>query len=258
MSAENEKKNDRKIYIKFAVALACCFLLGSVVGKGARYLEKALEGRENIFEGLKYAAGYILPALFIAMNVIVFTVSMVIYGRMKKLAMSWDGEDEDVIGTVEYRLNIPVLMTTISLICNFALFAGIAELTEVLEDESFSDIIFMINILTFVISFIMVTIVNKLVLDLEKKLNPEKRGNMFDTRFARNWEESCDEAQKQILYKSAYKAFSATNITCMILWGIAFAGQFAFHTGAFAGICICIIWLVMDVVFTVTSMKLER
>ena len=40
-------------------------------------------------------------------------------------------------------------------------------------------------------------LIAKLVVDLEKKLNPEKKGSVFEMQFQKTWLESCDEAQKQ-------------------------------------------------------------
>jgi hypothetical protein len=101
-------------------------------------------------------------------------------------------------------------------------------------------------------------IISKVTVDLEKKLNPEKQGSVFDMRFAKKWEASCDEAQKQIMCKSAYAAFQAANMTCLILWWIAVVIQIFANTGGFPVTCICAIWLVLNVTYSRTAMKLQR
>ena len=50
---------------------------------------------------------------------------------------------------------------------------------------------------------------SRFIVELEKKLNPEKKGDVIETNFSKKWEDSCDEAQKMIIYEAGYRAYRA-------------------------------------------------
>ena len=47
--------------------------------------------------------------------------------------------------------------------------------------------------------------------DAAKKTNPEKTASVYDTKFQKKWLDSCDEAEKIMIGKCAFKAYAATN-----------------------------------------------
>ena len=46
---------------------------------------------------------------------------------------------------------------------------------------------------------------------LLQKTHPEKKGEPSSLKFQEQWLESCDEAEKEIIYQSAYKAYMTVN-----------------------------------------------
>lgn len=252
------KKSEKKIFLKFIIILVLCFFAGIGIAKITNYFSidelpyhESVKGFLSIFER-------VAPVVFVALNIIAFVVSLFLYFRTKKLAGTWDGEDETVIDLVETRLNYPLSIANIMMICNMVFFPGIIQIVEFTEfGEAYEHILFPVTMITFLLGYAWIVIIQKLVVDLEKKLNPEKRGSVFDTKFQKEWEASCDEAQKQVIYRAGYKAFQAGNMACMILWLIALICQFELHTGIFPVICICTIWMVLTVSYTVVCAKLE-
>ena len=98
----------------------------------------------------------------------------------------------------------------------------------------------------------------QLMVDLEKEMNPSKRGSVYDAKFRDKWEESCDELEKVIIYKSAYKAYKTTALTCIVLWVVTATLSIAFKTGPLPSIAVTVIWLVQTVSYCREAMKLER
>ena len=98
----------------------------------------------------------------------------------------------------------------------------------------------------------------QLMVDLEKEMNPSKRGSVYDAKFRDKWEESCDELEKMIIYKSAYKAYKTTALTCVILWIVTATLSIAFKTGPLPSIAVTVIWLVQTVSYCREAIKLER
>jgi hypothetical protein len=259
MGDKMEKQSERRIYITFAGVLVGSFLIGVLMGTGIAALKGTLGGLEQLWSRIKQLAVYVMPVVFAGYNAVLFALSMHIYHKNRRLAELWDGEDEAVIERIEQQLNFPMLFASISMILNYMFFVILVELAEFTElSKAASGVVMALNIVIFVLGFAWYIVVAKLVVDLEKRLNPEKRGNVLDLKFTKRWEESCDEAEKQVIGQCAYKAFRVTNTTCMILWLIAFISEFTFHTGVFPVVCICAIWMVQNVSFIGTAMKLER
>lgn len=119
------------------------------------------------------------------------------------------------------------------------------------------DVLFAFGTIVFVISYAMMVLLSKLIVDLEKKLNPEKRGSVFDFNFQKEWEASCDEAEKQIMYKAAYQAYHAVNIACMIMWAVSFMGMLVFQAGLLPMFCVTAIWGTMITTFSVVCARME-
>ncbi len=254
-----KEKSEKKYFLIFMLIMVLSLIGGFFIGFMMKRMENYIDITEDELVSLKVALAYLVPAITVAANVVTFVIALVQYLKIKKVVANWDGEEEETILEIEYKLNFPMLIANVMMICNMVLFsvgtalsnvAGIGEVTgEVLD---------MICVVTFVVGLVLEFIILKLVIDLEKKLNPEKRGSIFDVNFAKKWEDSCDEAQKLVSYKAGYAAYKAGNTACICLWLLAFIGQMMFHTGVFPVICIGIIWLVLLITYSGFCMKAEK
>lgn len=259
VDAKQEKKTNKKIYVKFALILGGSFLVGLLIGMCANFLSDKVAGMQSVWDNMITALRYAVPVFWTVLNLGAFIASLLIYQKAKRLEALWDGEDEGVIERIENLLSYPSLLSSVMMVCNFAFFGIMIKLVELNAGaESPHGALTGIILFIFIMSFVLETIVSKLVVDFEKKLNPEKRGNIFDTGFNQIWLGSCDEAEKHIIYQSGYGAFRAGNMTCMVLWVITMFSQMFFQTGVLPVICVCIIWLVLVISYMVNVMKLEK
>ena len=75
-------------------------------------------------------------------------------------------------------------------------------------------------------------------------MNPKKTASVYDTKFQKKWMDSCDEAEKIMIGKCAFKAYSATNTVCTVL-AIALALCALFlGIGFLPSLVVCLIWIV--------------
>lgn len=95
-------------------------------------------------------------------------------------------------------------------------------------------------------------------MDLAKIMNPEKKASVYDMRFQKKWMESCDEAEKIIVGKCAFKAYSMTNSVCYVLEIVLVICALAFGMGFLPALVVCIIWLVNTSVYCRESMKYSK
>ena len=249
------KKNNTAIYVRFALALVLSLVVGFGCGMAMSVIKKLdiKIDKETILGFLNTA----VPIAYIVFTVLLIAVSMIIYTNNKKMAKNWDGEDEEVIDRIEARQNIPMILSSILLVGGMLFFSLCVYVNEKVPAQE-NKYAFLVFALTFMVSLAGAIMIQACVVGLEKNLNPEKRGNVFDFKFLKSWEKSSDEAEKLIQYKGGYKAYICTNFACMVLWLITFISMLVFNTGFFAVACVCFIWLFMSLVYSFAVARLEK
>ena len=90
-----------------------------------------------------------------------------------------------------------------------------------------------------------------------QKAYPEKKGDPSSGKFRQQWLDSCDEAEKEVIYRSAYKSYLCTNKTIPALLLITMLGHLFFNTGIMAIVTVAFIWLVVAVSYLRTCVKLK-
>lgn len=116
----------------------------------------------------------------------------------------------------------------------------------------------MIDIVIFLVASFTFVALQKKCIDLTKQLNPEKKGNIFDKNFSKEWLASCDEAQQLMIYKASYAAYKSAGGACQILWLVTIIGMMSFGTGLLPVFCVSAIMLIMQISYFMEAKKLER
>ena len=96
------------------------------------------------------------------------------------------------------------------------------------------------------------------IIDFLKEMNPEKKGSIYDVKFSKKWEESCDEAEKLAIYKCGYKAYNSVNTACIVLWLFCFIGSSIWNFGIMPVAMVSIIWFVLITSYTLESYKISK
>lgn len=260
MSKDTKKKTDKQIFIRWVVIMVLAFLAGGV---GGFFSVPAMELFEKVTSGIKINNElllYLSLGGFLAVNVIGILITYFFYKKAKNMTENWDGENEDELDVIEDNLDYALLPISIVTSCNYFLFAVTAYVGLVVRagGKFLPLILTMVDVVIFLgSSFIFVALQKKCV-DLTKKLNPEKQGNIFDKNFSKDWLASCDEAQQMIIYKASFKAYQNAAPACQILWLISLIGMLSFDSGLLPTFCVSVIMLVMQVSYYMESKKLER
>lgn len=266
------KESDKKYFGKFIVMILISLFIGGFFGffsMGFRDWILANVHIEEEVEALRNVMGLIVLGIDAAGILFLSIVALYNYARAKKMSGTWDGEDEAVIDAIDRKLDIALLWNSLLMVFTLLFFALTIHASGILEQsEQIAKKVVYLNmwpILAFfggcvvlLVGIALNIIISKVTVDLRKHLNPEKQGSVFDMKFDRKWEASSDEAERQIMYKAAYTAFRAANMACLILWTIAVVIQMFVHTGVFPVVCICAIWLVLNVTYSRMVMKLQK
>lgn len=259
---KSNNKNDKKIYITFVVGMAVLFGAGYLSGRLVKMGVKS-GSLEAVLGVMKSSLTTVVPLLYFILAVVSVTVVCLLYMSCKKMykTLQDNPEDDDLWDCLEDKLNQPLIMVNTMQIMNMFFFGCVvwmAEFNSYGKNGGYESVILIADMVMFWAIFAYGMIVQKRIVDIEKKLNPEKQGNVFDIKFNEVWFSSCDEAQKLITYKATYKAFMDTNITCIILYTLTLIGIFMLNTGIWPMLCVCVIMLVNNLSYMLRAAKLER
>ncbi len=251
------KKANRKALPKFMLIMAISLITGGAMGFcAARY------GLNTLAGGMKIAGtffgNYIAPWLMLAAALIVPVVCIPIYRSAKKLLFSWDGDDEEISNTIDEKLSIVIWFTSEALILSYFLIAAsYANGFETFENEN-NAVSFWVGIVGFFAIMIEAVIVQQKCVDAVKKTNPEKTASVYDIKFQKKWMDSCDEAEKLMIGKCAFKAYAATNSVCTVLSIVLAICALVFGIGFLPSLAVCLIWIVNLSVYCKEALKYSK
>ena len=187
------------------------------------------------------------------------TLCILYYSNIKRnireLENLTDEEFEAKLPVQEIRLAKIVIVNNITLILSLVFYPLILLCQETANVTPDGKICAITANIVFVLELAFMMVLNVLVVGMEKKLNPEKEGNVFDIHFRRKWYASMDEGEILKTAKASAKGYNAGMVTCFVLWVISLATMLVFHTGIWPIICLSVIMLVMNLVGTLDSMK---
>lgn len=86
---------------------------------------------------------------------------------------------------------------------------------------------------------------------------PEKLGDPSSRKFQQQWLDSCDEAEKEVIYRSAYQSYSKTMKTIPGLLMLTMLGHLFFQTGIMAIVVVAIIWMVVTISYLSSCVRLK-
>ncbi len=242
------KKANRKALPKFMFIMVVSLLVGGSIGFcSAKY------GLNSLAGGMKSAGAFfgtcIAPWLMLMTAVIVPVVSVPIYRSAKKPLSSWDGENEEISDTIDKKLSLAIWVTSAALILSYFLIAAsYSGGFEAFENEN-NTVLFFIGIAAFFAIMIEAVIIQQKCVDAAKKTNPEKTASVYDLKFQKKWMDSCDEAEKIMIGKCAFKAYAATNTVCTVLSIVLAICALVFEIGFLPSLAVCLIWIVNQSVY---------
>ena len=253
---EEIKKEDKRAFKRFIIIMVISAIIGGIIGGSSGYLKEVLGDSVsslliNIFE-------VITPFASIVLTIITSIVSMIIYNNSRKGFDLWSktNGDDDTIDKIEENLSYVILFVSVNMILGFFFF-GLGGMF--LTVDNLQGKISTIKEISFIGGFILCIassiLIQKKVVNLEKEINPLLKGSVYDVKFTKKWVDSCDEAIKLGIYKSAFKAYITVTNTCIILWLICLIGYDLWDFGVMPMVMVTIIWLVQTVSYCIESIK---
>ncbi|MFR2167317.1 MAG: DUF3169 family protein [Coprococcus sp.] len=250
------KKSNLKIYIIFAVMILASLLGGFLAGRLAAVNKDTLDGIN--WDHIWWITADTLPIVYGVLMLATFVVSFIMYGKIKRMIRGWDGENEDVIVDIESRITTASYLPCVIVFVGLVLFPVCIYAVDRSYSNSKGMPMTIVSEVVFVVSMILYCVIEKLVIDEEKKLNPEKKGNIFDINFRRDWEKSSDEAELIAIAKSSKKGFMAGIKAGFVMWILTFMSMFAFDTGVMPIVAVGLVLIVMYVAYCREFVRLQK
>ncbi len=256
----DNNKEIKKVNRRAMPVFILLIVIGGIVGGLLAFLVTEYD-LNTLSAGIKAAGRYfgmnIVPWLMIATAVALPVVTIPIYKKAKKLTAAWDGEDDEIFDAVGKNLSVALWISGAANIFSFFLMAVLSSYVyDMLADARHS--VVMCTAAAFLCALIEVVIIQQKCVDAAKRISPEKTASVYDIRFQKKWIDSCDEAEKIVMGKCAFKAYSVSNKVCQVLIGILFICAVAFHIGFLPSLAVCVIWIVNQSVYFKETLKYSK
>lgn len=249
---EQIKKDNKKAMPRFVLICVGALVLGVLLGLGIVWLWfDGQDSRLSIQDTLSWFFGSISHWMVGGVTLVCMPIALYFYYKGKRLWQGWDGEDEKEIERADYALSLGLMASNVNMILTF-LFFGV---TGALTYDFYG---MLIGVALMFVSMAVIVRYQQKVVDLCRRMNPEKEGSVYDTKFQKKWLESCDEAERMKIYQSAFRAYSVMNKVCPALWCVMVLGGFAFDFGPMAVVSVSILWLILSVSYQLEAIRLEK
>ena len=247
---ENKKREEcgkramGKTFVKILAALLAGGVIGGIFGFGSFWLQE--EGFNYMVTG--WYQGYLNYAIYIQLAV--FAVSgvlcLIFYLKAQNLVKQEKEELLDEIGRLE---NYALLVNAVGLVLLFLSYGLAAD---------GKNRYFMQSTIVFLVTCMLSVVLEVLIIYQAKRLDPMKKGDPGDLTFSKQWMDSCDEAEKMIVWKAAYETYTVMKVLIMAAFVAALFGKVGFGTGNFPLVLIGILWLVQSALYMAKSMKMDQ
>ena len=182
-------------------------------------------------------------------SVALLGAAFVLYRRSAAQYAAWDADDEEdeTMDAIERQLSYALLFTSLAMLAGMFFLAA----SFLCENP-------LVNAGLFCVSLAAMTLLQQKIVDLTRRMNPEKKGSIYDLKFRKHWLDSCDEAERAQIGQAAYSAFTAGNIACGVVWAVLVMLNIFADTGLLAVAAVLAVWGVLQVSYTITCIRLSR
>lgn len=246
---DNVKKENRKALPKYLLILLGAAIFGGVLGFAAGWM-----GHDNLSETIAAAIARgvtaAAPGALLITSVVSLALILWLYRGAKALFTGWDGEDEGAMDRAEEKLSWALLLTGAQTVLDMFFFA---------VAQTGQNRAALWSLLFFLVSVFAMIFAQQKIVDLERRMNPEKKGSVYDLKFKKKWFESCDEAEQKQIGQASYKAFNVVNTACPFLWMALLVLSYIFDFDLLMPVfTVCLLWLVLNVSYCLERIRLSK
>lgn len=222
--------------VSLLIMALCLAVVGGIVGfLGGIYIPRdfVLDDFLNTYSPYAF---YIATGLSICILIISLAFSFRYYCKSKSMYKNGDKEDDELISAIDRMLGKSTIILSVLSVLSLIPFAiwfhnfAVSLKTDALFESS--------NILTLWVTYLIIFavilfhfVLYRAVVQLVKKINPEKKGEVLSLKFSKDWESTLDEAEKMIVYKVSRKAYVFISKFSYVMFFVAIIGDLLFGFG---------------------------
>lgn len=250
MNKQTQTPKARKgVYIKFTFLMIASALTGA-------FISMFLLGREEwllrltrqVSDGLILAGPWLLAA-----GLVPCAVAHGLYRAGQKAAARAD-EDDDAFETAGRRLSLSMAFSAVVIPWMMLTICLALPSVDVLANNIFVVAVVPLMVAELAWSYGLQAVVVRAM----QRLAPEKRGNVFDLRFQKDWYASCDEAERQRIGECGYHTYMTMNkiypfVLLTALLAIMYGGASVLWAVVLGGL-----WLIQTLSYLLHAYKLEH
>lgn len=254
--------NTRKAnpYLKTGIFLLLSAIGGAILGAGTFYIINRLDG------GIDTAISIVMTRLqtMILPLLLCITLISILTGELtlKKLKhiceqiLQTEDEDCDIWEykeekTSAFGMNMNILS---QVLCVIILSLGYS--MKYIETTNSSHFLF--ACLVFILCYAYDGFWQIRYIRLIQNTYPEKKGDPSSMKFQQQWLESCDEAEKEVIFQSAYKAYLTLNKGIPLFLLVTMLSHLFLDTGLLAIVVVAVIWLLISFSYTHSCVALKK
>ncbi len=249
----NEKSENRKALPKFTLSLLGSLLVGGVIGFVIGLSRAMGLDTAALAEGLSAVLAAVTPWGIPVTSALTLGSCFVLYRSAARKFAAWNGGDEDETSeSIDAALSWALLLSAVQLLLNLFFLSAFCIYW---MDR---DIRALALVGVFLLSCGLVVFTQQKTIDLERKMNPEKRGSVYDAKFQKKWLDSCDEAERRQVGQACYRAYMVSSRFCLGLWLALVILSLVFEVSMLPTVVLLLVWGVMQVTYSLECIRLGK
>ncbi len=251
--SKKEKSENRKALPKFTLSLLGSLLVGGAVGFAVGLTRAFGLDTEALARGLNVLLAAATPWGIPVTSVLTLGSCFFLYRSAARKFAVWDGGDEDETSeSIDTALSWVLLLSAVQLLLNLFFLSAFCIYW---MDR---DIRALALVGVFLLSCGLVIFAQQKAVDLERKMNPEKHGSVYDAKFQKKWLDSCDESERRQIGEASRRAYMVTTRLCLGLWLALVILSMLFDMSLLPVFVLLLVWGTMQVTYTLECIRLGK
>ncbi|MBR6771742.1 MAG: DUF3169 family protein [Lachnospiraceae bacterium] len=250
-------------YLKYGLILGGCVILGGTIGFWAAGAREGLFSLSQIAAALLHLIRtYLLPEflLLLVLDILIGELTLKKLSQLAKASEKAEEEESDRLDNEAEKISAwgSSMIAVID-------FFSIVILSTAYSMEYIESVVRYSGGIILLVSFFLFILLHGYqgywgvrLVKLEQKYNPDRKGDPASRKFTEQWVESCDEAEKELIYQSAYASYLLLSKTAPIISMIALFAHLIWNTGILAVILTSLIYLLMTMTYTKNCLQKRR
>lgn len=250
--SKQEKGENRKALPKFALTMLGSLLLGGLLGFAVG-VGRFFVAADNLIPWINGALSAATPWGIPVTSALTLGSCLVLYRSAAKKFAAWDGGDEDETSeSIDTALSWVLLLSAVQLLLNLFFLSAFCIYWMDRDIRALA----LVGVFTLSCGF--VVFAQQKAVDLTRRMNPEKHGSVYDTKFQKKWLESCDESERRQIGQACYKAYMVATRFCLGLWLVLVILSMVFEMSILPVFVLLLVWGVLQVTYTLECIRLGK